>query len=124
MASADRVAVPLKTRCSIRCDMPPRSSGSWRDPVSTHTPTATDRTCGIGSVSTRMPLPRTLFRCSSVTGWIGGVGVLELLAVGQRRLIAQRHLPAQTHLAAAVDLDDLHQHLVALAEDVLDRADA
>src|SRR5262245_19009165 len=114
MASAVRVVVPLKTRCSIRSDMPPRSSGPWRDPVSTQTPTATERTWGIRSVSTRMPLPRTLLRWSSVTGRVGGVGILELLAVGQRRLLAQGHLPGQTHLAVAIDLEDLHQHLVAV----------
>ena len=62
MASAERVAVPLKTRCSMRCEMPPRSSGSTREPVSTQTPTATDRTCGIASVTRRMPFGRTLFR--------------------------------------------------------------
>ena len=62
MASALRVAVPLKTRCSIRWEMPPRGSGSWREPVSTHTPTATERTCGIRSVRMRMPFGRTLLR--------------------------------------------------------------
>src|SRR5713101_5922046 len=134
MTSAVLVVVPLKTKCSIRCDMPPRPSGSWRDPVSTHTPTATERTCGICSVRTRMPLLRTLLRRSSVisplvshdvdhftarlaalvacgssgaahlarpsvTGWIGGVRILELLAVGQGRLFTERHLPGETHLA-------------------------
>ncbi|OGL15434.1 MAG: hypothetical protein A3F92_13685 [Candidatus Rokubacteria bacterium RIFCSPLOWO2_12_FULL_71_22] len=62
MSAALRVAVPLNTRCSIRWDMPPRLSGSWREPVSTQTPTATDRTCSIRSVTTRMPFARTLFR--------------------------------------------------------------
>src|SRR5437867_4256864 len=56
MASAVRVWVPLKTRCSMRWDMPTRPSGSCREPASTHTPTATDRTCSICSVPTRMPL--------------------------------------------------------------------
>src|SRR5207245_461879 len=91
---------------------PPRSSGSCREPVSTHTPTATDRTWGIRSVMTRMPLGRTLFRYSSVTGWIGRVGVFQLFLVGQSGLVAQRHLPAEPHLAVTVDLDDLDQHLV------------
>ena len=62
MASALRVAVPLNTRCSIRWDTPPRASTSWREPVSTHTPTATERTCGMRSVRMRMPLGRTLLR--------------------------------------------------------------
>ena len=62
MSSAERVSVPLKTRCSIRCEMPPRASGSTREPVSTQIPTATERTCGIASVTMRMPLGSTLLR--------------------------------------------------------------
>ena len=62
IVSAERVAVPLKTRCSMRWEIPPRSSGSTREPVSTHTPTATERTCGIDSVTRRMPLGRTALR--------------------------------------------------------------
>jgi len=57
-----RVAVPLKTRCSIRWEMPPRSAASLREPVSTQMPTATERTCSIRSVTTRIPLGSTLFR--------------------------------------------------------------
>src|ERR1700675_3505294 len=124
MLSALRVTVPLKTRCSIRWDIPSRPSGSWREPVSTQTPMATDRTWGIRSVMTRMPLGRTLLRYPSVTWRIDRVRVLELFLVGQRRLIAQRHLPRQPHLAVVVDLDDLDEHLVALAENVLDGPDA
>src|SRR5438132_101730 len=60
--SALRVAVPLNTRCSIRWDIPPRFSDSWREPVSTQTPTATERTCSMRSVTTRMPLARKPFR--------------------------------------------------------------
>src|SRR6266852_1065841 len=124
MLSALRMAVPLNTRCSIRWDIPSRPSGSWRDPVSTQTPTATDRTWGIRSVMTRIPLGRTLLRYPSVTWRMGRVRVIQLFLVGQRGLIAQRHLPRQPHLAVVVDLDDLDQHLVALAEDILDGADA
>src|SRR5262245_37376667 len=124
ICSALRLAVPLNTRCSMRCDMPARSSGSCREPVSTQTPTATERTWDIRSVTSRMPLGRTAFRLPSLTGRIRRVGVLELLLGGQRGLVAQRHLPAQPHLAVAVDLDHLDGHHVALSEHVLDGADA
>src|SRR5262249_41228582 len=73
---------------------------------------------------TRMPLGRTLFPSSSGPWWIPGVRVLELFLVGQRRLITKRHLPAEPHLAVAVDLDDLDQDLVAVGQDVVDRANA
>src|SRR5262245_25783866 len=123
MSSALRVAVPLNTRCSIRWEIPPRSSGSQREPVPTQMPTATDRTCGIRSVRMRMPLGRTPRRYSSITG-DRRASLLELLAIGQGRLLAQRDLPRQAHLAVAVDLDDLDQHLVPLREDVAHRANA
>src|SRR5437667_101124 len=56
------VAGPLEDRCSIRWEMPPRSAASLREPVSTQMPTATERTCSIRSVTTRIPLGSTLFR--------------------------------------------------------------
>src|SRR2546430_7503235 len=129
MASAVRVWVPLKTRCSMRWDMPTRPSGWCREPVSTPPPTATDGTCSIRSVTTRMPLGGTLFRYPSLTGTafsgarrIRRLWVLELFLVGERRLLAQRHLAGEPHLAVAVDLDDLDEHLVTLGQHVLDRA--
>src|SRR5438309_4259864 len=129
MASSVRVWGPSKARCSMRWDMPARPSGACREPVSTHTPTATDRTCSIRSVTTRMPLGGTLFRYPSLTGTafsgarrIRRLWVLELFLVGERRLLAQRHLAGEPHLAVAVDLDDLDEDLVTLGQHVLDRA--
>src|SRR5262245_18755781 len=113
----------------MRCDIPPRFSASWREPVSIHTPTATERTCSMRSVTIRMPLGKNPFRYASITCRLSGPRrvrrgrVLELLLVGEGRLIAQSNLPAQPHLPIAVDLDDLDEHLVALGQDVLDRAD-
>src|SRR5262245_14343899 len=124
ISSALRVAVPLKTRCSIRWETPPRSSGSWREPVSTQIPTATERTWPIRSEMTRIPFGSRLFSYSSVTGRIRRVGVFELLAPAQGRLLTQGDLPAEPHLAVAVDLDDLDGDLVTFAEDVLHAADA
>src|SRR5262245_59127162 len=123
MSCALRVAVPLKTRCSMRWEIPPRSSGSRREPVPIQIPTATERTWGMRSVRMRMPLGRTLLRCASVTRGRHR-RLLELLAISKRGLVAQGHLPGQPHLAVAVDLDDFHQHLVALGQDVGHRADA
>ena len=62
MSSADRVSVPLNTRCSIRWEIPPRSSGSILEPVSTQMPTATERTQGSDSVTTRTPFGSTVLR--------------------------------------------------------------
>src|SRR3989441_1049996 len=123
IVSALRVAVPLKTRCSMRWDMPARPSGSWREPGSTQTPTATPRTWGIRPVTMRMPFGSRLFRYSSVTGRVRRVGVPEPFLLGQRRLLAERDLAREPHLTVAVDLDHLDGDLVAFAQHVLDGAD-
>jgi len=47
---------------------PPSGSGSSREPVSTQMPTATERTCGIVSVTRRMPLGSALFRYATKRG--------------------------------------------------------
>src|SRR5438094_6104228 len=114
---------------TLRWARPRWPSGPCRGPASTHTPTATDRTCSIRSVTTRMPLGGTLFRYPSLTGTafsgarrIRRLWVLELFLVGERRLLAQRHLAGEPHLAVAVDLDDLDEDLVTLGQHVLDRA--
>src|SRR6266508_2852131 len=52
--------VPLKTRCSSRCERPACASSSRRDPTPTKRPTATERALGIGWVMTRSPLGSTL----------------------------------------------------------------
>ena len=64
MSSADREGVPLKSRCSRKCDAPDRVGDSSRDPTPTHTPMAADRTPGIASVTTRSPPGRTVRRTS------------------------------------------------------------
>src|SRR5207248_4498289 len=118
MSSAERVVVPLKTRCSIRWEIPPRPSGSTREPVSTQIPTATERTCGIVSVTSRMPLGSRSLRWATraaLSASSGGGGRdRELLPLGHGGLVAQRGLPGEPDLAVAVDLDDLHRDGVAL----------
>ena len=44
MSSAVRRAVPLKTMCSMKCEMPLSSAGSRRDPERTQMPTDTEWT--------------------------------------------------------------------------------
>src|SRR6476661_2386985 len=135
MSWADREAVPLKTRCSIRWEMPPSASGSAREPVSTQMPTATERTCGIVSVTRRTPLGSALLRWgtrqSPPPSWSRALGRasrrgcdLELLLLRDRGLVAVRRLAREAHLAVAVDLDHLDRHDVALGEHVAHRADA
>src|SRR5262245_11512010 len=134
IASAERVAVPLNTRCSIRWEMPPRSSGSTREPVSTQMPTATDRTCGIASVTIRTPFGSSVLRqvtgeplrtsgARSLGAALGGDD-RELLALGHRGLVPQRGLPREPDLPVGVDLDDLDRDHVPVRQHVGDGADA
>src|SRR6266849_11029371 len=58
ISSAERLVVPLNSMCSMKCVIPFCSGDSRREPVPTHTPTETERTCGITSVITRTPLGR------------------------------------------------------------------
>src|SRR5512143_3321843 len=61
MSLAVRFSVPLKNRCSMKCDIPPISCGSWREPTFTHTPMETERDFGRVSDTTRIPLERLSF---------------------------------------------------------------
>src|SRR6266478_4523157 len=139
MSSAERFSVTLKTRCSIRWEMPPRSTGSTREPVSTQIPTATERTWASDSVTTRIPPGSTVLRyasgrsgeatrspltAGSASGAGGGGCYLQLLLVGEGGLVAQGLLAREPHLAAGVDLDRLDEHLVTLREHVAHGADA
>ncbi len=53
-------AVPLKSRCSRKCDEPASSAGSSRDPAPIQNPIDAERTSGMASVTTRTPFGRTL----------------------------------------------------------------
>ena len=64
MSSALRLAVPLNSMCSMKCEMPFCSGDSVREPALIHTPTETDRTCGIASVITRTPLASVVISIS------------------------------------------------------------
>ena len=56
ISRAVRSGVPLNSRCSRKCEMPDCSGVSSREPVPTQTPTHSDATSGIDSVTSRMPL--------------------------------------------------------------------
>src|ERR1035438_10116845 len=60
MSSADRLVVPLKSMCSMKCEMPFCPVDSRREPEPIQIPTDTLRTCGMTSVITRTPLPSVL----------------------------------------------------------------
>ena len=55
ISSAERLVVPLKSMCSMKCEMPFCSGVSRREPVPIQMPTETERTCGMASVITRTP---------------------------------------------------------------------
>src|SRR5512147_2138230 len=61
MSLADRLPVPLKNMCSMKCDIPPISGASCREPTFTHTPMDTERDFGRVSDTTRIPLERVSF---------------------------------------------------------------
>ena len=124
IVSAERVAVPLKTRCSMRWEMPAAllglhaRAGVHPDPHR-HRPDVRHR-LGDEADAVREDALAVAFRHYEASER----NDLELLLFRQRGLIAQRGLPRQAHLAVAVDLDDLDHHDVALGEDVADGADA
>src|ERR1019366_5248779 len=64
MSSADRLVVPLKSMCSMKCEMPFCPVDSRREPEPIQMPTDTLRTCGMISVITRTPLPSVLISMS------------------------------------------------------------
>src|SRR6478735_9235852 len=136
MSSAERVGVPLKSRCSRKCEAPDRDGDSSRDPTPTHTPMEADRTPGSASVTTRSPPGSTVRRTTAPPPWsdrrvrvvpgfccaaddaklLGGlVRIVGLVAVLDDR--------DQRQLAAVVDLADLDLDLLADRDDVLDVLD-
>src|SRR5918992_1256739 len=60
MSFAVRVGVPLKRRCSRKCEVPASLSGSSLDPTSNQNPTETERTSDIRSVTIVAPESRVV----------------------------------------------------------------
>src|SRR3954453_5077507 len=62
MSMAERLFVPLYSRCSRKCDTPDWDRVSSREPTPTHTPNDTLRIAGTASVRMRNPLGSTVRR--------------------------------------------------------------
>src|SRR2546423_239104 len=58
-------SVPLKSRCSRKCEIPACSGASLREPTPIQNPSAIDRTEGMASVTTRTPEPSSVSLCPS-----------------------------------------------------------
>src|SRR6476469_522529 len=139
MSSAERDGVPLKSRCSRKCEAPERDGDSSRDPTPTHTPMEADRTPGNASVTTRSPPGSTVRRTSPppsswdrrvrvVPGFCCAAEAAKLLGGRVRVVGLLTGLGAlddrdQRQLAAVVDLADLDLDLLADRDDVLDVID-
>ena len=67
MSIAVRSGVPLKSRCSRKCEQPCSAGVSSREPTATQTPMLAERVPAICSVTTRRPLGRTVRRTREVT---------------------------------------------------------
>ena len=67
MSIALRLRVPLKSRCSRKCEQPCSVGVSSREPTPTQTPTLADRTPASCSVMTRSPPGSTVRRTRDVT---------------------------------------------------------
>ena len=65
MSSAERVGVPLKSMCSMRCEMPAHFAGSWREPEPTKSPTAT-LSASHGTNNVRKPPTVTSFALPTI----------------------------------------------------------
>src|SRR5207248_3180796 len=60
-----KASVPLKSRCSRKCEFPACSGASLREPTPIQNPSAIDRTEGMASVTTRTPESSSVSLCPS-----------------------------------------------------------
>src|SRR3954451_4447521 len=81
MSSAERSAVPLKSRCSRKCEQPSNAADSSREPTPTHTPMLAERTPASCSLITRSPPGSTVRRTREVTWPSGPVSVCSVRVV-------------------------------------------
>ncbi len=65
ISRALRCGVPLKSRCSRKCEAPAMVSGSSTEPVPTQNPRLTERTSGMCSVTTVRPPSTTVVSTTS-----------------------------------------------------------
>src|SRR5688572_17663133 len=104
--------------CSRKWDAPAMSSGSSREPMSIHSPTETDRTCGIDSVTRRSPV--------SGSDRSNGDEVLlvAVVLIGPLAVALTLEHRNQVQLAVRADLGDANAERIADLDDVLDALDA
>ena len=92
--------MPLKSMCSTKCAMPPRSAVSWREPRVSQTPMLTERTCVIRSVRMRRPLSRTsrtIGEFDKVKLAAGTRCVMRRAGSTCRKALTEKELPARHH---------------------------
>src|SRR5436190_2986249 len=85
ISTARRAGVPLNKRCSRKWLAPARRSGLSREPVPTQKPTATDRSAGRRSVTTRTPESRRARRIPEASSPIAAVIDAPTLVIEMRR---------------------------------------
>src|SRR4051812_13041068 len=112
MRAALLCSVPLKNRCSMKCEMPFWRRDSWREPFSTQMPRLTERVSGISREIMRMPLSRTVL--------LNTMAVVVKAVLLRRFRLFQRVFAAELDLALFIDLEDFHHDLVPFVEYVGD----
>ena len=92
-------SVPLKSRCSRKWEIPACSGVSSREPTRTQKPSATERTDGIRSVTTRSPESSSVTRVRSSV--VGSGRVVGPTATARRAVVASAAAAAAVPVAAA-----------------------
>src|SRR5436190_639596 len=88
--------------CSTRCDRPASAASSAAEPVAIQTPSVTDRTVGMASVTTRTPESRTVNRWSVSVLAPVGIAVARAAGAAPRSAIAATVAAAARAAVAAV----------------------
>ena len=105
-------SVPLKSRCSRKCEIPACSFPSSRDPARIQKPSAIERTEGIASVATLTPESR---RCAgrARSALVPPVAIAVTIAVASATAAALATAPAVSTAAAVAAITTAARALVA-----------
>src|SRR5918995_431506 len=95
-------SVPLKSRCSRKCEIPACSWSSSRDPARTQNPRAIERTEGIASVTTRTPESRVVRTAGSVLNALRAAGLAARGALAAAAVAVTRAAVAVAASAASL----------------------
>src|SRR5438270_12664244 len=101
ISSEPKRSLPRKSMCSSRCEMPAWLSSSTTDPAAIQKPSATERTPGTRSVTTRTPLSSVAIRCSSLNRRSTLVAAVARAARAALAVAARSPLRALAPVAAA-----------------------